>query len=61
MRPNIRVEIQNNLAEAMEVDENEEGEIPDDDEKSLLESQSSERQVRIYSFRRLFVNVCVLL
>lgn len=50
MRPNIRVEIQNNLAEAMEVDENEEGEIPDNEEKSVLESQPSQRQVRIYSF-----------
>ncbi|XP_044264488.1 uncharacterized protein LOC123011205 [Tribolium madens] len=33
MRPNIRVEIQNNLVESMDVDENEEGEISDGDSK----------------------------
>lgn len=32
MRPNIRIEIQNNLADAMEVDENEEGELIEEDE-----------------------------
>lgn len=47
MRPNIRVEIQNNIAEAMEVDENEEGEIPDDEEKCLSENEPAQKQVRI--------------
>jgi hypothetical protein len=39
MRPNIRVEIQNNLVEAMDVDENEEGEISDNDAKETPETQ----------------------
>lgn len=30
MKPNIRVEIQNNLVDTMETEENEEGEISDD-------------------------------
>ncbi|KAJ3642428.1 hypothetical protein Zmor_025218 [Zophobas morio] len=37
MRPNIRVEIQNNLVESMEVDENEEGEISDHEENETEE------------------------
>lgn len=39
MRPNIRVEIQNNLVEKMEVEENEEGEISDNDEKTASDKQ----------------------
>ncbi|EFA09513.1 nuclear cap-binding protein subunit 3 [Tribolium castaneum] len=44
MRPNIRVEIQNNLVEGMEVDDNEEGEISDSDSKGALAQQTGPLQ-----------------